>query len=73
MTHLEVILPPETPSSSRALLSSATASPNPQNFSYPIHTDTLLSRLGDEFITSCLLGTAYFHYDRIFIYHPLTN
>lgn len=55
-THLEVILPPETPSSSRALLSSATPSPIPEHYSNPMHTETYLSRLDDELITSRLLG-----------------
>lgn len=55
--HLEVILPPETPSSLRALLSHETAPPKPEHHSYPIHTELYLSRLGDELITPRLLGT----------------
>lgn len=56
-THLEVILPTETPSALRSLLSHETASPKSEHYSYPIHTELYLSRLDDELITPQLLGT----------------
>lgn len=55
-THLEVILPPETPTTSRALVPSATPSLNPKHYSNQTHTEAYLSRLDEELISSRLLG-----------------
>ncbi|XP_037038315.1 uncharacterized protein LOC119075855 isoform X2 [Bradysia coprophila] len=54
-THSEVILPPETPTSSTGLLPSASASPNPEHYPHPMNSDTYLSRLEGELIAACIL------------------
>lgn len=64
------MLPPETPTSSRALISSASASPNPEHYCYSMLTDSFLSQLDDELITPHLLGNGLLScYDRT-VYLP---
>lgn len=55
-TQLEVVLPPESPVSSRELPSSSL---NPEHQRHSICSDIYFSRLNDDLLASCLLGNDF--------------